>query len=231
VDAHAYYDWFWYDGVYVYDYAGAGVQPFTLNQDYARGNWWGFDLSVSKSLLEKHRVTLGTEEIFNTKQVQGNYDLQPYTRYLFDQRSSTVAAVYVQDEFSIRKNLLLSAGLRFDHYSTFGGTLNPRVALIYSPAENTALKLLYGRLFARPMISNCTTTLWDTKRIPLCDRNHQDHRAGFRKVLSQVHLAECFRLLQPDWGFGLPNHESQHRTHSLLELGGGTRQGFGIPTE
>ena len=150
VDAHAYYDWFWYDGVYVYDYAGAGVQPFTLNQDYARGNWWGFDLSVSKSLLEKHRVTLGTEEIFNTKQVQGNYDLQPYTRYLFDQRSSTVAAVYVQDEFSIRKNLLLSAGLRFDHYSTFGGTLNPRVALIYSPAENTALKLLYGQAFRAP---------------------------------------------------------------------------------
>jgi iron complex outermembrane receptor protein len=69
---------------------------------------------------------------------------------LFDQRSSTVAAVYVQDEFSIRKNLLLSAGLRFDHYSTFGGTLNPRVALIYSPAENTALKLLYGQAFRAP---------------------------------------------------------------------------------
>ena len=150
VDARAYYDWYWYDGVYVYDYSGAGVQPFTLNQDYARGDWWGFGLSVSKPLLEKHRVTLGTEEIFNTKQVQGNYDLQPYTPYLFDQRSSTVAAVYLQDEFSIRKNFLLSAGLRFDQYSTFGGTLNPRLALIYSPVENTALKLLYGQAFRAP---------------------------------------------------------------------------------
>jgi outer membrane receptor for ferrienterochelin and colicins len=150
VDARAYYDWFWYNGVYPYDYNGAGGPPFTLNQDYARGNWWGFDLSVSRSLLEKHRVTLGTEETFNTKQIQGNYDLKPYAFYLYDRRSSTVSAIYLQDEFAIRKNLLLSAGLRYDHYSTFGGTLNPRFALIYSPAENTALKLLYGQAFRAP---------------------------------------------------------------------------------
>jgi outer membrane receptor for ferrienterochelin and colicins len=150
VDARAYYDWYWYHGVYPYDYTGAGVPPFTLNEDYARGNWWGFDLSVSRSLLEKHRVTVGTEEIFNTKQEQNNYDLQPYAFYLYDSRSSIVAAVYIQDEFAIRKNLLLSAGLRYDNYSTFGGTVNPRVALIYSPAENTALKLLYGQAFRAP---------------------------------------------------------------------------------
>jgi outer membrane receptor for ferrienterochelin and colicins len=150
VDARAYYDWYWYHGVFVYDYTGAGVPPFTLNQDYGRGNWWGFDLSVSRSLLEKHRVTVGTEEIFNTKQEQGNYDLQPYAFYLYDLRSSSVSAVYLQDEFSIRKNLLLSAGLRYDRYSTFGGTVNPRFALIYTPVENTAIKILYGQAFRAP---------------------------------------------------------------------------------
>lgn len=150
VDVRAYYDWYWYNGFYVYDYAGTGVQPFTINYDYASGDWWGLDLSVSRSLLEKHRVTVGTEEIFNTKQVQGNYDVQPYFKYLFDQRSSNVSAVYLQDEFAIRKNLLLSAGVRFDHYSTFGGTVNPRAGLIYSPGENTAVKVLYGQAFRAP---------------------------------------------------------------------------------
>lgn len=150
VDARAYYDWYWYNGVFVYDYSGTVVSPFTLNQDYARGNWWGYDLSVSRALLEKHRLTLGTEEIFNTRQLQGNYDLQPYVLYLYNRRSSIVSAVYLQDEFSIRKNLVLSAGLRYDRYSTFGGTLNPRFALIYSPAENTAVKLLYGQAFRAP---------------------------------------------------------------------------------
>ncbi len=150
VDARAYYDWYWYDGFYLYDYAGTGVPPFTVNHDYASGDWWGLDLSVSRSFLEKHRVTLGAEEIFNTKQVQGNYDVQPYSRYLFDQRSSNISAVYLQDEFAIRKNLLLSAGVRFDHYSTFGGTVNPRAGLIYSPVESTAVKLLYGQAFRAP---------------------------------------------------------------------------------
>jgi outer membrane receptor protein involved in Fe transport len=40
--------------------------------------------------------------------------------------------------------------LRYDRYSTFGGTLNPRVGLIYSPAESTAVKLLYGQAFRAP---------------------------------------------------------------------------------
>jgi outer membrane receptor for ferrienterochelin and colicins len=150
VEAGVYYDWYWYNGVYVYDYSGTGVQPYTLNQDYARGNWWGLNLSVSKRLLEKHRVTFGSEEIFNTKKIQGNYDLQPYTLYLKSADRTTVSAVYLQDEFSIRKNLLLSGGLRFDRYSTFGGTLNPRLALIYIPVENAALKLLYGQAFRAP---------------------------------------------------------------------------------
>jgi outer membrane receptor for ferrienterochelin and colicins len=150
LNASAYYDWYWYKGVYVYDYAGTGIPPFTLNQDYASGNWWGYNLSVSRRLLKKHRVTLGNEEIFNSKQVQGNYDLQPYALYLFSQSSSTVSAVYVQDEYSIRKDLLLTGGLRYDRYSTFGGTLNPRLALIYSPLENTAIKILYGQAFRAP---------------------------------------------------------------------------------
>jgi len=195
VDARAYYDWYWYNGFYIYDYAGTGVQPFTINHDYASGDWWGLDLSVSRSLLEKHRVTLGTEEIFNTKQVQGNYDVQPYFRYLFDQRSSNISAVYLQDEFAIRKNLLLSAGVRFDHYSTFGGTLNPRAGLIYSPGENTTVKVLYGQAFRAP---DDFELYYDAVGYEPCatTRNHQDHRAGLRKVLWQVHLAECFRLLQ-----------------------------------
>jgi outer membrane receptor for ferrienterochelin and colicins len=150
VDARAYYDWYWYNGVFVYDYSGTGVQPFTLNQDYALGNWWGYGITLSRPLLKKHYVTLGTEEIFNTRQTQGNYDLQPYALYLYDRRSSIVSAVYVQDEFSILKNLVLSAGLRYDRYSTFGGTVNPRLGLIYTPVENTAIKLLYGQAFHAP---------------------------------------------------------------------------------
>jgi iron complex outermembrane receptor protein len=40
--------------------------------------------------------------------------------------------------------------LRYDHYSTFGGTVNPRLGLIVRAAEKTTLKLLYGKAFRAP---------------------------------------------------------------------------------
>ena len=150
VNARGFYDWYKYDGVFIYDYSGTRVPPFTVNHDFARGDWWGFDISASRRVAERHHVTLGTEETFNAKQVQGNYDQTPYVLYLSSHHSSTQASVYLQDEFAIRKNLLLTAGMRYDQYSTFGGTLNPRLGLILSPQENTDIKFLYGQAFRAP---------------------------------------------------------------------------------
>jgi outer membrane receptor for ferrienterochelin and colicins len=138
----------------VYDYHGVYVTPINdiavLNEDFAMGRWGGFEVNITKRLFKKHRVTVGTEVRINFKQNQQDYDLEPYTLYVSDKRSSTVPAVYAQDEFAIRKNLILTAGLRADHYYSFGNTFNPRVALVYSPVENTAIKLLYGRAFRAP---------------------------------------------------------------------------------
>jgi iron complex outermembrane receptor protein len=58
----------------------------------------------------------------------------------------------VQDEFTVFNNLILNAGVRYDHYSTFGSTTNPRLALIYSPFEKTTFKLIYGTAFRAPNV-------------------------------------------------------------------------------
>jgi len=144
------YDRYYYHGVYVYDTSGTGQPPYVLNQDFAEGEWWTTQLDVSRTFFNKHHVTMGTEERFNTKQNQWNYDLLPYTVYLNDHRSSVVGSLYLQDQYEIRPDLILSAGLRFDHYQTFGGTLNPRIALIYHPWEKSAFKLIFGRAFRAP---------------------------------------------------------------------------------
>jgi outer membrane receptor for ferrienterochelin and colicins len=145
------YDRYFYHGVYVND-SGTGLPPYVLNEDYSEGRWWTAQIDVSRTFFEKHHITVGTEERINTKQDQWNYDLQPYDSHLNDHRSSVVAAIYAQDEYRIRPDLILSAGLRYDHYQTFGGSFNPRLALIYRPWERTAFKLIYGQAFRAPNV-------------------------------------------------------------------------------
>jgi len=144
------YDQMNYHGSYIYDYTGGGVPPFTVNQDFSTGERVDLTFDVSRTFLEKHRLTMGTETQFNLKQKQWNYDQAPYVLYLDDGRNTTVPAVYAEDEFSIRRNVILSTGVRWDHYGEFGSTVNPRLGLIYSPKERTTFKVLYGTAFRAP---------------------------------------------------------------------------------
>jgi iron complex outermembrane receptor protein len=69
---------------------------------------------------------------------------------LNDNNNNVVQGYYLQDEYHIRNNLILNAGLRFDHYDNFGGTTNPRAALIWKPQNSTVLRLSYGEAFRAP---------------------------------------------------------------------------------
>ncbi len=144
------YDWYDYSGSYFYDYAGTGVPPFTENKDLARGTWWDFELDASRVFFKRHRVTLGTEYRLDLHRQQANYDVQPFVQYLKDDRGARVAAYYLQDEISLRQNLIFVAGLRSDWYQAFGSTYSPRLSLIYSPTQNDTIKLLYSRAFRAP---------------------------------------------------------------------------------
>ncbi len=145
-----YYDNYDYDGDYLFEASENDLSHLTFNRDFARGNWWGGELKASRKLTQRHNLTVGTELRDNFRQDQMNYDEEPFVQHLDDQRSSRNWALYLQDEFTIHKKLILNAGLRFDHYDTFGGTVNPRLGLIYSPFKQTTIKLLYGGAFRAP---------------------------------------------------------------------------------
>jgi outer membrane receptor for ferrienterochelin and colicins len=114
-----------------------------------RGNWWDSEAKLNRTVLTRHNITLGMEVTDNLRQDQGDYT--PIGNvFVADPASSVIWALYAQDEVSIFHNLTLSAGLRYDHYSAFGGTTNPRLALIYHPFRPTTVKLLYGSAFRAP---------------------------------------------------------------------------------
>ncbi len=60
------------------------------------------------------------------------------------------AYVFLQDEWSLWKDWTLTGGLRYDNYSDFGSTVNPRMALVWQTTYALTSKLLYGRAFRAP---------------------------------------------------------------------------------
>lgn len=62
----------------------------------------------------------------------------------------SIWSIAFQDEWLITPELQLTAGLRYDEYSDFGGTINPRVALVWDINEKLSSKLLYGQAFRAP---------------------------------------------------------------------------------
>jgi outer membrane receptor for ferrienterochelin and colicins len=147
LQARIYYDSYSYYGRYTYV-----EDPMTISNDIGRGDWFGGELKVNSRIFERHKLVLGTEYRYNMREDQKNYDENPFALYMDDKRHSTVWAVYVQDEFQILQNLILNAGARYDNYETFGSTINPRLALIYSPWIHTTVKLIYGKAFRTPNV-------------------------------------------------------------------------------
>jgi outer membrane receptor for ferrienterochelin and colicins len=144
------YDGYEYHGDYLFE--GEDPDPNPINRDTSVGRWWGGELKLSRQFIEQVRLTLGGEFQDDFRQDQDNYDVLPYFSYLRDRRDSFRFGVYGQAEVSILKNLTLNAGVRYDHFETFGGSVNPRAGLMYSPLPKTTFKLLYGRAFRAPNV-------------------------------------------------------------------------------
>jgi len=145
--AYGQYD---YDGRYAYDYAEPGEDPYiVLNYDYWKGSWWEGEIQAIGRPLEHHTVIAGAEFRYNARQAQGNYDEEVYLDYSTHSRNW---GLYLQEEFTPLDKLTFIAGVRHDEYDTFGGTTNPRLALIWHVLQETTLKLLYGKAFRAPNV-------------------------------------------------------------------------------
>lgn len=64
--------------------------------------------------------------------------------------SRRVDYLYLQDEWSLARDWTLTGGLRYDNYSDFGSTTNPRLALVWEARHDLTAKLMYGTAFRAP---------------------------------------------------------------------------------
>lgn len=66
------------------------------------------------------------------------------------EKARYISYLFLQDVWNLGHDWELTAGARYDHYSDFGGTLNPRLALVWQSTGRLTTKLLYGQAFRAP---------------------------------------------------------------------------------
>ncbi len=139
-----YTDWYGYHGDYI------SGSPMTNQKDSAKAFWYGEELDARLTPFgEKNPLLLG-EEAEKTALGRQNLYIQGGATLLNDNRTEYRYAVFAQQEVQLLDPLRLTAGLRYDHYQSFGGNLSPRVALVYTPWRPSTFKLLYGTAFRAP---------------------------------------------------------------------------------
>lgn len=138
----SYYDDYSYKGFYPAD----GLNYF----DGSAGRWAGAEMQYYLEAGNRNTITAGVEykHVFRADYREWADD----TTYFNQNFPFSTFSVYAQDQIKIIKNLMLTAGLRFDSYSVFGHALSPRLALIYKYNEFSSLKLLYSQAFRIPNI-------------------------------------------------------------------------------
>lgn len=139
-------------GAYGYD----AVLPYSLddgeviNIDRARSQWWTGEARLVWRGWQGHRILLGAEHQRNERADQWNGDQGSGIVYLDSRTSASSWGVYVQDEITLSRKTSFNVGARYDHDAYFGGTINPRAALIHRLDSGETLKLLYGSAFRAP---------------------------------------------------------------------------------
>lgn len=66
--------------------------------------------------------------------------------------------LFAQDEWKFADNWQATTGVRYDHFSDFGDTTNPRLALVWAATDKITTKLLYGKAFRAPSFAELFAT-------------------------------------------------------------------------
>ena len=150
---------------------------------------FGFDASMDFKLGKTNRLTAGiTGEMqrlpsheYTQNVTDGGAMVSPFAAPLqsySEIKNRLVGAVLLQDFWQIHPTFSLTAGLRLDATqlpnstekgdvivpdgTRFVPSINPRIGLVWSPASNWTLKLLYGRAFRAPTMQELSEQITDS---------------------------------------------------------------------
>ena len=173
---------------------------------FGAGYFWGdiYETTEQKNFLADLTPRPGgLEEVADTAEV------------FLPEKHRTNTSLYLQDEWLFSQNWALTTGLRYDHYSDFGDTLNPRLALVWATTDSITTKLLYGKAFRAPTINELFVT---SNPVNLGDPKLDPTKIDTYEFAYSHQLNNQFR-----YGMNLYHYEVDGLI-SLVGIGGGARQ-------
>lgn len=124
-----------------FSYAGVANHDITVGL-----GWFKQELSAQEFKNFGPGIIDGTQAV-----VSGELTDVSGTPFVFVPNTSrTNRHLFVQDIWKFSKDWELTVGLRYDDFSDFGSTTNPRVALVWEAAHDVTVKALYGSAFRAP---------------------------------------------------------------------------------
>ena len=145
LSGRAFGDYTGYEGTYVY-------LDGTRSIDTADGAWVGIEGTASRRVGDRHQVTTGAEYRRNVRQDQDSHAVDPFESNVDSRYRSSQGAIYAQDEIQLHRRLTATVGGRYDWWSLTGGTVTPRVGLVYRTDADTAIKALFGEAYRAPTV-------------------------------------------------------------------------------
>jgi outer membrane receptor protein involved in Fe transport len=127
----------------------------------ANSRRFGGEITLERQVFRGNTTTLGVglerESTFDVR-TQGNFDartgaplavFQPLPPFI-PPSERRIFSVFAQDTWNPARRVGITAGVRWDDYSDFGSTVNPRAAVVLRLPRDLNLKFLYGRAFRAP---------------------------------------------------------------------------------
>jgi iron complex outermembrane receptor protein len=133
---HAYYG----------NYLDRGAGFYTVGgmwREHNLGQWWGIDQKLLATWFDGHKIIFGAE-------YRDDFQMDLSDPAGSSSHSRITASLYGQDEITLNEQWKVNVGARYDHASDVGGNVSPRLALIYSPVEQTQIKASYSSAFRLP---------------------------------------------------------------------------------
>ncbi|MDP3743360.1 MAG: TonB-dependent receptor [Methylotenera sp.] len=106
-------------------------------QERTAGKRWGTEAKFVGSWFTHHQLVFGIA-------YRDDYQRKFSTPAITSDHGRQATSLYIQDEITMRDNLWLNLGSRYDHFTDDGSSISPRIALIYEPIPSYTLRLSHS---------------------------------------------------------------------------------------